>query len=135
MTSIGSRPLRLYEQINSGSNVNFMLDFDCDKPITKEDLIEAFKLVKARHPYYQMRIDKSSSSTPTFVHEPDLDAHIDIEKFNLTSSDQFDEWRSRLVKLASNADNSNSLARLELYSCDDRGQRYQLYGCVNHAGN
>lgn len=122
------RPLRFYEQINSGSNVNFMLDFECEKLVTKEIVSKAFEYVKKRHPYFQMRINNGSSGLE-FVPDPDRALQIDVNVETCQSHD----WQSRLIKIATKTDNYlDSLVRLELYSFDNG--RYQLYGCVNHAG-
>lgn len=60
------RELRFYELINSTSNVNFMLDFECDN-LKKEDIEKAFKLVKKRHPYFRMEIKQNKEGKPEFV--------------------------------------------------------------------
>lgn len=129
MTTTSGRPLRFYEQINSKSNVNFMLDFECDKPVSKETVTKAFELVRKRHPYFQMRIDASSA---TFVHEPNQALDLAVEHYDMTTSSVNDDWQSRLVRIGSNLAYSDSLARFELYSFGNG--RYQLYGCINHAG-
>lgn len=125
------RELRFYELINSTSNVNFMLDFECDN-LKKEDIEKAFKLVKKRHPYFRMEIKQNKEGKPEFVENPNLDANINLNHYNITSKSDLDNWKPRLIQLGSNQNNANNLVSFELYSFDNRFHR--LYGSINHSG-
>lgn len=126
-----SRSLRFYELINARSNVNFMLEFECECLI-KEHIIDAFKMVKSKHPYFQMQVNFKADGSAEFVNYPNLDDNINIEHIQLSSKSEFNDWESRLVKIGSNPEFLSSLVRLELYSFNNR--QHQLLCCVNHAG-
>jgi hypothetical protein len=130
---MSTRKLRFYEIINSTSNVNFMLDFECVN-LKKENMIEAFKLVKKRHPYFRMQIRATNEDdTLEFVEDPDWAENVYLEHFELASKLNLNNWQSRLINLGSKPrDSSITVVYLELFSFENR--LHQLFGCVNHAG-
>lgn len=130
---MSTRKLRFYELINSTSNVNFMLDFECVN-LKKENIIEAFKLVKKRHPYFRMQIRATiEDGTLEFVEDPHWAENVYLENFELASELNLNNWQTRLINFGSKPrDSSITVVYLELCSFENR--LHQLFGCVNHAG-
>lgn len=127
------RELRLYEQICLPSNVNFMLDFNAPH-MTKNHVIEAFKMVKRKHPYFRMAIEKDEQGKPTFVEKNIDDQQISIEFLLVDARMRIKSWQTRLVSIGCKPhDNSQSVFHLELISFDNTSH-HQLIASVNHSG-
>ena len=130
-----SRKVQFYEMINSYSNVNFMLDIKSDT-FKLAHLIESFKLVAKKHPYYRMKLmNNLQDGSLEFIEKTNLDElnHVYVEHNYLTSIEELNnEWQTRLIKHACKKhDSTKSVIYFCVFSFENR---HQINACINHAG-
>jgi len=124
------RPLHLYESLTSSMCISITLQV-CGH-IAKDAVLNAFSLVRARHPYFRMRLvaDPLLPNKLNYVEDPFQKGRIVVEKGPVSES----TWQTRLERLSNSHRNPDgSLAEIVLVS-DPHGDRHQIFFRINHGG-